>query len=76
MEKTLNTLLAIAFPWIVFLLYDNPLAALLALLMQVTVIGWPFAVFWAWRTIHQNSHKPKPKKKTQELSKVEDKNEP
>jgi uncharacterized membrane protein YqaE (UPF0057 family) len=51
--------LAIFFPWIVFLIYDNPGAAFIALIMQTTIIGWIPASIWAWQTIH-------PKKKTRE----------
>ena len=49
--KKLFTLFLIAFfPWFVFLIDDNPGAAFLSLILQVTLIGWPFASIWAWRT--------------------------
>lgn len=60
-------LLCFAFPWVVMLIYDNPGAAVAALLMQATAIGWIPASMWAWR-VHkeaQNSIK-KSSKKTKE----------
>lgn len=52
MKRILMSILAIFLPWLVLLLYDNPGGAFLALIMQATVIGWPFAAVWAWRTVH------------------------
>ena len=49
MHRFLYMLLSIFFPWIVLLIADNPGGALVALVMQVTVLGWPFASMWAWR---------------------------
>ncbi|MDP3558797.1 MAG: hypothetical protein Q8R79_00410 [Legionellaceae bacterium] len=43
--------LTILMPWVALFLNDNPGAALIALVMQVTVIGWPIASIWAVRTI-------------------------
>nr|WP_322790903.1 hypothetical protein [Legionella lytica] len=37
-------------PWTIFLINDNPGGAFVALVMQATLIGWPFASVWAWRT--------------------------
>ena len=45
--------MAIIFPWIVLLAYDNPVGAGLALIMQATIIGWLPATLWAWKTISQ-----------------------
>ncbi|CAM2730672.1 Uncharacterised protein [Legionella steigerwaltii] len=56
-QKTFIFLLALFFPWIVFLMNDNPGGAFVALALQATVIGWPFATIWALRT-----HYPPPKK--------------
>ncbi|KTD34088.1 hypothetical protein Lnau_2058 [Legionella nautarum] len=44
-------LLAIFFPWLALLIEDNPGGALVALIMQATVIGWLPASIWAWRTV-------------------------
>lgn len=44
---------AIFFPWVAFLLMGNVPKAILAVLMQVSIIGWPFATRNAFRAIHQ-----------------------
>jgi hypothetical protein len=51
MGQIFMKVLALFFPWVVMLLYDNPGGALVALIMQATVLGWPFATLWAWKTI-------------------------
>ncbi|KTD76641.1 hypothetical protein [Legionella waltersii] len=51
-KRILFSVLSVFLPWLVLLFKDNPGGALLALLMQATVIGWPFASIWAWRTIN------------------------
>jgi threonine/homoserine/homoserine lactone efflux protein len=50
MKKMFILFLAVFFPWFVFLINDNPAGALLSLVLQVTVIGWPFTTIWAYRT--------------------------
>lgn len=45
---------ALFFPWLILFLEDNPGGAAIALVMQATVIGWPFATVWAFRTIHES----------------------
>lgn len=45
------SLLAILFPWLILLFEDNPGGAVVALVMQASVIGWPFASVWALRTM-------------------------
>jgi len=45
-------ILAILLPWLVLLLHDNPGGAFVALILQATVIGWPFASVWAWRLVY------------------------
>lgn len=64
--------LAIFFPALVFLIYDNPPAALIALVMQATVVGWLPATIWAWNVIHETDDKKtsKPKPKSKPKSKV------
>jgi hypothetical protein len=47
-------LLALAFPWLVFLIEDNPRAALIAFTMQATVIGWLPATIWAFSEMRKN----------------------
>ena len=53
MKKLIMSILAIIFPWLVLLLYDNPGGAILALILQATVIGWIPASIWAWKTIRK-----------------------
>jgi len=48
-------LLSLAFPWLVLLIHDNPGGALVALFMQVTIIGWLPATAWAMRTAMEAS---------------------
>ncbi|WP_173238406.1 hypothetical protein [Legionella antarctica] len=52
MKRILMSTLAVFLPWLVLLLYDNPGGAFLALIMQASIIGWPFASVWAWRMAH------------------------
>lgn len=52
MKRIMMSILAIFLPWLVLLLYDNPGGAFLALFMQASIIGWPFAAVWAWRLVH------------------------
>jgi hypothetical protein len=55
-----KSLIALMFPWLVILMDDNPGGALVALIMQASIVGWPFAAVWAWRIVHpekQNSTK-------------------
>ncbi|CAM4414308.1 MAG: hypothetical protein LEGION0403_FIIPPAGN_00953 [Legionella sp.] len=41
---------------------DNPGGAFVALVMQATLIGWPFASVWAWRTQYPSEDKDTKKK--------------
>jgi hypothetical protein len=59
-KKIFLSMLAVFFPWAILLVYDNPGGAVVSLIMQATVIGWPFATVWAWKLIHT------PEKKKQE----------
>ena len=51
-------LLVIFFPWLALFFCDNPGGALVALVMQVTLIGWPFAANWALRSVNEYYFKP------------------
>ncbi|KTC87009.1 hypothetical protein [Legionella brunensis] len=59
------TCLALSFPWAVLLLDDNPGGALVALIMQATLIGWIPASIWALRVVQENSTPTKKKKKSE-----------
>ena len=51
--------LSFAFPWLVLLIHDNPGGAIVALIMQATVIGWIPATLWAVRTVKEARAKKK-----------------
>jgi multisubunit Na+/H+ antiporter MnhB subunit len=53
-KRLLMGLLALTFPFLVLLIEDNPGGALVALIMQATVIGWLPATIWAFREMHTN----------------------
>lgn len=57
-SRIFKGLVAIFFPWLVLLLEDNPGGAVIALIMQASIIGWPFAAAWALR-IHRDARKAK-----------------
>jgi hypothetical protein len=59
MKRLFIAFLAAFVPWVVMLINDNPGAALVALVMQATLIGWPFATIWAWRTEYPPKNKRK-----------------
>lgn len=59
-KKVFILFLAAFFPWLLLLLDDNPGGAIISLIMQVTIIGWPFATVWAWNT-HYGNKKDKKK---------------
>ncbi len=42
MTRIFLSFLAIFLPWLALLIKDNPGGALIALIMQVTVFGWPW----------------------------------
>ncbi len=55
MSRFLSKLLAIFFPWITLFILDNPGGALVALIMQTTIIGWLPASLWALRVLKENT---------------------
>lgn len=63
------SLIAILFPWLILLLEDNPGGAVVALIMQASVFGWPFASVWALRTLRDS-------RKARKAEKEEEKKEP
>lgn len=58
-KKIFFGMLAFAFPWAVLLAYDNPGGAIVALVMQASVIGWIPATMWAWNTIYHSESQKK-----------------
>lgn len=69
MKKIFMKFLALAFPWMVLFIYDNPSGAILALVMQATLIGWIPASIWAIRVVNEEELQSKGRKKEQEQSK-------
>ena len=61
MKRFLLSLIALIFPWGIMLINDDPVGALIALLMQITLIGWIPASIWGFRVAKQLSKK-KPNK--------------
>ncbi|WP_058529766.1 hypothetical protein [Legionella londiniensis] len=57
MKRLFMLFLCFFFPWLVLLIYDNPGGALIALIMQGTIIGWIPAVFWARRVVKSQRKK-------------------
>ncbi len=47
-RRILMMVLSMAFPWVVMFIEDRPVAGILALVLQVSVIGWAFAAIWAY----------------------------
>ena len=65
LKRILISGLAIAFPWLILLINDNPGGALVALFLQATVIGWIPASIWALRVVHGTTKiQAKPAKST------------
>jgi len=60
-RRFLLSLLALFFPWIIMLLYDNPGGALAALVMQATIIGWLPATIWAFKVVREAREQAKKK---------------
>ena len=57
-------ILSFAFPWLILLIHDNPGGAIVALVMQATVVGWIPATVWAMRTVKEaQADKKKPSSK-------------
>ncbi|KTD20955.1 Uncharacterised protein [Legionella lansingensis] len=57
--------IAVFFPWIILLLDDNPGGALVALVMQASVIGWIPASIWALRIVQESTPPQENKKDSQ-----------
>lgn len=54
MKKILYFLLALLFPWFVFVMDETFGKALVAFMLQASIVGWIFATIWAWRVIKLN----------------------
>ncbi len=59
MKRLFIAFFAAFLPWMVFLFNGNPGGAFVALILQATLIGWPFASYWAWRSEYPSKAKKK-----------------
>ncbi len=57
MKRIFLITIAIFFPWLAFLLMDEPIKAGLALILQITLIGWIPASAWAINVANSNNKK-------------------
>lgn len=64
--------IALVFPSLYFLMKDNPGAALVAFLLQTTLIGWLPASIWAMKTVAESKLAKKEKVKPSKSVKKED----
>jgi len=49
----MRLLLALIFPWLQFFTIGRPLAGIICLILQCTVIGWPVAAIWSVYALSQ-----------------------
>lgn len=49
MKKIFFSILALFLPFLAFLFNDEPGKAVLALILQGFIIGWPIATIWAFK---------------------------
>ena len=61
MKIFILNILSLFFPWLVFLMTERFGAALLALFMQMSLIGWLPATVWAWRVVQEMAFEQKMK---------------
>ncbi|QCE35720.1 YqaE/Pmp3 family membrane protein [Acetobacteraceae bacterium] len=43
----MRLIIAFFLPWLAFFTIERPMAGIICLLLQLTVLGWPFAAVWA-----------------------------
>ena len=63
MKRFLLIVLAIFMSWLVLFIKDDPVGAIIALILQTTIIGWIPASIWALKTCRKsikNTHEKKP----------------
>lgn len=49
----MRLLIAIVFPWLGFFTIGRPLAGIICLILQITIIGWIPAVIWSVYALSQ-----------------------
>ncbi|MZR30878.1 YqaE/Pmp3 family membrane protein [Sneathiella litorea] len=47
--------IGILLPWLIFFMLGRTVEGIICLILQLTVIGWPPAAFWALMTQHRAS---------------------
>ncbi len=48
---------AILLPWVSFFTINQPMYGIICLILQCTVIGWPFAAIWALLVVNNYEEK-------------------
>lgn len=49
----MRLLLAIFVPWLQFFTIGRPIAGIICLILQITLIGWPIAAIWSVYALSQ-----------------------
>jgi uncharacterized membrane protein YqaE (UPF0057 family) len=52
-ERTMRLLIALLLPWLTFFTIGRPIAGIICLILQITVIGWLPATIWAVYALSQ-----------------------
>ena len=58
----MRLLIALIFPWLMFFTIGRPIAGLICLVLQITIIGWVPAAIWAVYALSQYKTDQKIKK--------------
>ncbi len=58
-------LLAFLLPWLCFLTLRKPIHAIISLVLQLSIIGWPIAIVWAFYGISEHRQQLKAKRLAQ-----------
>jgi hypothetical protein len=53
MENQMRLILALVFPWLQFFTIGRPIAGVICLLLQITIIGWLPAAIWSVYALSQ-----------------------
>ncbi|MFD2204887.1 YqaE/Pmp3 family membrane protein [Kiloniella antarctica] len=49
----MRLLLALLVPWLQFFTIGKPIAGIICLILQITLIGWPIAAIWSVYALSQ-----------------------
>ncbi|WP_419903184.1 YqaE/Pmp3 family membrane protein [Kiloniella sp.] len=49
----MRLLLALLIPWLQFFTIGKPIAGIICLILQITLIGWPIAAIWSVYALSQ-----------------------